>query len=38
MAVQLFPPTFNFGRLKENEIVESWKFNLKIALVVGAGG
>ena len=30
MGVQLFPPIFNLGRSTENEIVEPWKFNLKM--------
>ena len=36
LLVQSFPSFFKIGRSKENEIVEPWKFNLKIG--VGSRG
>ena len=38
VVVQLFSPTFNLGRLKEDEIVDPWKFNLKMGLQIGVVG
>ena len=38
VRVQVFLPVFKIGWLKENEVVEVWKYRVKMWVGVGSGG